>query len=101
VFPLEKYGPFLDVLGEEAYRLCSLFGKVSQDRENAALAMIKIFESRGKGIDFINAVVKMEIAEACTNLPKKKKEEILTSPLQHSLIFKRKEFIHILVIKIY
>ena len=61
VLPMESYSQLIDLLAADNFLLPALLGKVSQERENAAAATLKIFESKGRVLEFINAVVLHEL----------------------------------------
>ncbi|TPX62940.1 hypothetical protein PhCBS80983_g00191 [Powellomyces hirtus] len=67
ILPLENYRPFLDLLSQDGYRLCHLFGKVSKDREDAAWPLIKLMEADNVTQVFLLAIIQAEIAD--TNDP--------------------------------
>ncbi|RKO93011.1 hypothetical protein BDK51DRAFT_28758 [Blyttiomyces helicus] len=63
VLPLENYLPFLDLVAQHQFRLAHLFGKVSKDREEAAMCFIKLTEAQAKTQPFLFALITAEIEE--------------------------------------
>jgi UTP-glucose-1-phosphate uridylyltransferase len=65
MFILKTYVLFIfKVLTEESFILPTLFGQVSQDREEAAMSLVKIFEMEGTSVDMITAVIENEVKRA-------------------------------------
>lgn len=58
------YDPFLQIISSNNYSLCTLLGKVSNEREDVAIHAIKIFESKKSIVAFLKALVQNEIASA-------------------------------------
>ncbi|KAI8925275.1 hypothetical protein BC831DRAFT_461732 [Entophlyctis helioformis] len=64
VLPLEMYKDFVNILQEDDYLVPCILGKVSQDREDAARCMIRLFESNGTVVRFLKACIAQEISQA-------------------------------------
>jgi len=64
VLPLEFYNSFLNVINENQYYLIELFGKLSTEREAAALSLIKIQLKNENLFDCLKALIEIEISEA-------------------------------------
>ncbi|KAJ3052188.1 hypothetical protein HK097_006740 [Rhizophlyctis rosea] len=63
VLNLENYRPFLDLISASSFRLAHLFGKVSKDREEAAMCFIKLMEASGKTQGFLCDIITSEVEE--------------------------------------
>ncbi|KAJ1330226.1 hypothetical protein BSLG_009645 [Batrachochytrium salamandrivorans] len=61
VMPLEYYSRFLTLLQDNSYFIPVILGKVSQDREDAARSLIRIFETSDTALRFLKAAVAHEI----------------------------------------
>lgn len=61
VYLMTKYEKMLDVISEDSYSLCTLFGFVIQEREDLARSIIRILDQRGKAVDFIKNLLNNEV----------------------------------------
>ncbi|KAJ3277461.1 hypothetical protein HK104_003273, partial [Borealophlyctis nickersoniae] len=66
VLPLEHYRPFLNLISSSSFHLAHLFGKISKDREEAALAFIRLMEGTGQTGEFLACLVEREVEETAT-----------------------------------
>ena len=57
----EEYQPLLKMVHSDDFKLLILLGRVSQDRENAAKVLIKIFEHEKCVMHVLNALISSEI----------------------------------------
>ncbi|ORY61129.1 hypothetical protein LY90DRAFT_241571 [Neocallimastix californiae] len=64
ILPLEFYNSFLNVINENKYYLIELFGKLSSERENAALSLIKIQIKHDNFINCIKTLIEIEVSES-------------------------------------
>ncbi|KAJ8330954.1 hypothetical protein QVD99_001232 [Batrachochytrium dendrobatidis] len=64
VMPLCHYSDLLNLIQENAYSIPVILGKVSQDREDAARSLIRIFETNDTALRFLKAAVAHEISLA-------------------------------------
>nr|KAJ3422183.1 hypothetical protein HK105_000822 [Polyrhizophydium stewartii] len=64
VMPLENYSGLVTLLQENSYFVPVVLGKVSQDREDAARSLIRIFETNDSALRFLKAAVAHEISLA-------------------------------------
>ncbi|ORX77476.1 hypothetical protein BCR32DRAFT_270638 [Anaeromyces robustus] len=64
VLPIEYYNSFLNVINENKYYLIELFGKLSTERENAALSLIKIQLKHDNLFDCLKSLIEIEVSES-------------------------------------
>ncbi|KAJ3298345.1 hypothetical protein HK104_010810, partial [Borealophlyctis nickersoniae] len=64
VLRMRYYKPLLDLLERENYAVLNILGKVSQEREDAARSLVRIFEARGTLMQFLKRIIGNEIARA-------------------------------------
>ncbi|TPX34427.1 hypothetical protein SeMB42_g07325 [Synchytrium endobioticum] len=61
VLSIHKYTNLHQFISADSYRLATIFGEISTEREDAAYSLVKITESEGKVVDFICAVISNEV----------------------------------------
>ncbi|OUM64490.1 hypothetical protein PIROE2DRAFT_8726 [Piromyces sp. E2] len=64
VLPIEFYNSFLNIINENRYYLIELFGKLSTEREGAALSLIKIQLKHDNLFDCLKSLIEIEVSEA-------------------------------------
>ena len=68
VLPMAKYEKFLSVLSKNSYAVCTLLGKVSQEREEAARTLVRITDNRQQVVQFLKDVLSNEVNAASDSM---------------------------------
>ena len=66
VLPAESYDPFIKAISGNQFQLPVVLGKVSNEREDAAWAMVKAFDYYGGVIKCITQIANHEVQTTCT-----------------------------------
>ena len=64
VFPLETYADLVDMMKRDSFALPNALGKLSNDREEAAALLIRIFHKYNMSIEFIKTIIEQEVGAA-------------------------------------
>jgi hypothetical protein len=64
VLPMQHYENLVNIISDYEFSVATLLGRVIQEREEAAKTLVKIFDTRGKSVDLLKAVLANEVAVA-------------------------------------
>lgn len=59
--PEAQYAELMEVVAAENFLLPVIFGRVSNEREDAAWALVKYFQHFGEATQFLSAIIDHEI----------------------------------------